>query len=1108
MMHPDLVTSLAELRARRNFDVRRVLDAKVALLNSYFAACGLTAAVVGVSGGVDSAVTTGLVRRAMDAPGSPIRRVIAACMPMFTDGATNQADATARGREVATWARAELRTIDLTAAHHAMRAAVGPLSPWASGQLVSTLRTPALYALTSNLTEEGENGVVVGTTNRDEGAYLGFFGKASDGMVDVQLISDLHKSEVYALGRALGVPSSVLAATPSGDVFDGRVDEQMIGAPYDAVELVLGLHRRPDPRWSPDALAQFSTWARAIEALHAHNAHKYAVGSPAVHLDALERAVPGGWSTTARPTAPTTGPFVGRFSLPAMDEMTWRRPEVRPIADLGDSGFVAAGVLDRAPDLAGIDWVPVGLDGRPRADAGAPIGSSDTGAPIGSWRATAVDQGLADALWERLRTVLPCVRTFGTDDPTDHGGHPTWRPVGLNPVLRFIRYAPGGTLVPHYDAGHDFGDGRHHTLTSVLISLDGRGATRFLIDGQRHLPLPWRAFDDPAAARIAHGTLERVALNAGEALVFDHRVLHDAEPWAGPGDRVVLRTDVIWQRCGPPYRAALPAPRPHHEVLGVPPNAPRAVVDAAWTRILSPTADLRLAWKVLRDPFVGPAYTAIGDDAAGPSGFFDDGSDALVDPCETPDWWVTPPPPPAPLDPDKWPCVLLCTGAYCPPHAGHVAMFHLARKAVEDAGGQVLAGYMSPGHDGYVLRKVPDGPNAAERIALCEDLVHDVPWLLVDPWEAQHTPVAVNYTDVVAHLEVVMARVVRSHRPVRVVYVAGGDNARFALSFVERGRCVIVGRPGTEAAVEAARKHPFVAGNERLLFVEGDRTEASRELRAARPKATATRRTLRLYVRDEGAWAVEPWAANPAVTEAWAAFRAGALTDLRRAYDEGGVDLDLVHLSLDDQRDAIAARPAPAPIVSLDACLPGHADLAVSRAFGLSSTRGPIGLTARPGARPVVEQLADLPHGDVVLLDDDVATGGTLDAVRRLLPAHTRPIASWVAAEVGDGELLDLRDLLPGAREAGLVVQLPSGSHGRAPYLAPYVRSPARMQLPWTRELAFSRAVWGHAEAFYAATGLRVGDTWPAFRDLLQEVGFEDAARMRDVCAWHRERLS
>ena len=140
--------------------------------------------------------------------------------------------------------------------------------------------------------------LVVGTTNRDEGAYLGFFGKASDGMVDVQPISDLHKSEVYAIARELDVPQVVIDAPPSGNVFDGRIDEEMIGAPYWFVELYLLAREREldlDGLIDGSERPAYERWRNAIERQHQKNAHKYRVGSPAIHLDVLPRSVPGGW---------------------------------------------------------------------------------------------------------------------------------------------------------------------------------------------------------------------------------------------------------------------------------------------------------------------------------------------------------------------------------------------------------------------------------------------------------------------------------------------------------------------------------------------------------------------------------------------------------------------------------------------------------------------------------------------------------------------------------------------------------------------------------------------------------------------------------------------
>jgi SNF2 family DNA or RNA helicase len=72
-------------------------------------------------------------------------------------------------------------------------------SNWASGQLVSNIRAPAIYFANALNFKNENNAVVCGTINRDEGAYVGYFGKVSDSVVDLQLIFDIHKSEVNNL---------------------------------------------------------------------------------------------------------------------------------------------------------------------------------------------------------------------------------------------------------------------------------------------------------------------------------------------------------------------------------------------------------------------------------------------------------------------------------------------------------------------------------------------------------------------------------------------------------------------------------------------------------------------------------------------------------------------------------------------------------------------------------------------------------------------------------------------------------------------------------------------------------------------------------------------
>ena len=56
-------------------------------------------------------------------------------------------------------------------------------------------------------------------------------------MVDLQSIGDFHKSEVYAIAKYLSLPEEIINEPPKGDVWDGRTDEQMIGATYDQIEL-------------------------------------------------------------------------------------------------------------------------------------------------------------------------------------------------------------------------------------------------------------------------------------------------------------------------------------------------------------------------------------------------------------------------------------------------------------------------------------------------------------------------------------------------------------------------------------------------------------------------------------------------------------------------------------------------------------------------------------------------------------------------------------------------------------------------------------------------------------------------------------------------------
>ena len=577
VLHDELKEMLALLRAGRGFDAARYLDAKCLLINNHFRSSGLDTAVAGVSGGSDSAVVIGILAHAASLPDSPIKRIVAVLAPYrHTVGTTNQDVATDRGREVAERFGVDCFELDLASSHAVLKSSADTAvgidgDQWAAGQLVSYLRTPAFYYVVSLLSQEESAGVFVGSTNRDEGGFIGYFGKAADAMADIQLISDIHKSEVVRLAELLKVPQSVLDAAPAGDVYDGRTDEELIGVPYDFIELytlLLGLkndgeRRRLSATLCAEARAEFERLAGRLERLNSQNAHKYYGNSPAAHFDIYKRGVPRGWRVeTIASRAPNSGSFVNRLEVDRTvisDISSARKPfdageiSKREIADFGESAFVLDGVLSSAEcaslltELDREEWLPVGIDGMRKSFDPA----TDT---IGSWRATLFSDQLARTLWTRIAPHVPSLRIMDDLTPTDWDDERVWRSYGVSPVMRFIKYAKNGLLVPHYDSTHVRNEDKRTLMSVVLYLTDGDpangGATRFIFDPQSGLPVKSRDLSDWSRLASDDEVIVSVAPPAGSILVFDHRLLHDSDPIRGASRKVIMRTDVKFHRGG------------------------------------------------------------------------------------------------------------------------------------------------------------------------------------------------------------------------------------------------------------------------------------------------------------------------------------------------------------------------------------------------------------------------------------------------------------------------------------------------------------------------------------------------------------------------------
>jgi nicotinic acid mononucleotide adenylyltransferase len=251
----------------------------------------------------------------------------------------------------------------------------------------------------------------------------------------------------------------------------------------------------------------------------------------------------------------------------------------------------------------------------------------------------------------------------------------------------------------------------------------------------------------------------------------------------------------------------------------------------------------------------------------------------------------------------------------------------------------------------------------AHRLRLCHEAVALSEWLMVDPWEARYVPCAVNYTEVIERLARYLNHHLRLPVPVRVGYVFGGDNAAFVRTFLCQGYAVCIERPGYESEV-AAMKQEIGPSHTRIAFarprleyfnisssrIRSEEMEAMPErsnryysgLKAnlARGPVPPWRLPERRYlIRDESAWAVQPWEQGRGAAELVEA-RVQLLTSLRISLCEAYARPPLpdVALALKIELPALEGQVAYADAlrhetetITLDACTDGSHRLEVSR---------------------------------------------------------------------------------------------------------------------------------------------------------------------------------
>lgn len=266
-----LKSAITSFKRHRMEDFDERINQKTESIISYLKKHRIKNIVVGVSGGVDSSAVIGLlsvVKDVMIADGYPLevhgvnisfyqyQKVYD--RTYFDDLINNYPDI-----------KFSAFNMDVTEHHLFGDLRLEGLPPENKANVNYAMRYLAFFAVAQSLPDC----ITIGTTNRDEMGYIGWFGKTSDMVVDLQIISDLHKFEVKELASSCGVPDSIINRAPTGDLIDGKDDEFHFGCSYDELSFWTYLHRYGKTNII-DSYIQSSVYSK-VRALREKNSHKY-----------------------------------------------------------------------------------------------------------------------------------------------------------------------------------------------------------------------------------------------------------------------------------------------------------------------------------------------------------------------------------------------------------------------------------------------------------------------------------------------------------------------------------------------------------------------------------------------------------------------------------------------------------------------------------------------------------------------------------------------------------------------------------------------------------------------------------------------------------------
>lgn len=462
------------------------------------------------------------------------------------------------------------------------------------------------------------------------------------------------------------------------------------------------------------------------------------------------------------------------------------------------------------------------------------------------------------------------------------------------------------------------------------------------------------------------------------------------------------------------------------------------------------------------------------------------------------------------------PVVLLTTGGFDPIHDGHLYMMDFAKKTLEENGYDVVGGYFSPSHDSYVTTKPYSKTSSSERVALCQEIVKDSNWLMIDPWESMYVKTYINFTDVIQRLELYLKKHVNSN--IKVAYVFGGDNSEFMYCFENQGIGICIEREGYSDRFEEMKnkfkgKNNFFINNKSIVSTYSSRTIRKRQAYNLFEKDYNTE-DGDYCLRDEGLIPLQNYK-NSNNEEILNIARKDFLEQLKNLFKESfNNKLNIKTIDMQEQLEIAKNVLNNKNTISLDTYYKGKYNIETSRLFDISDMQKKyIKLIGRIGYDSIENQINKINEGSYILVDDDSATGKTIREVMSLLPNKINIEQIYLLANIFNEkifDIVDVRDFIVGASCGGLVVRLPNKEVARAPYMLPYVSLKSRATIPATKEVELSIKLWNLNKEFYEKIGnnIKLSETDYGFKKLMNYIGFNDNMLLTDICKWHIKKLS